>query len=474
MGNMMKGKTKIELTDIHTGEVETYEEENMVTNALQYFFNPLGYIKAGSTMFSSDYVNYYLTLTGGLLLLDSAVTEDANNIYYDTDVGMTGCAVYNQQNTSDQGLRGSYNATESFFDAENRIAKFVYDFDTAEGNGTIACVALTSDMGGYSNRGCEVEPVREDYPFFKIFGSANLKLCGNSSGISAYDRSMSYSTYGAAYKWIFLIDAVKDIVYYFSVDSTTSVTIRGYRANINTISLFDTPSSRSVLLFEKTITLEKAVSMQYFSYNYDEEMDKLFITSSSSSNVSNNGSFLITEIDVANDYAVTQYSMTNKTGYTIRVGYNRDNTLCYGGYVYLMTYSTSGSYYICREEIGNSANVEIISPQVKQCWPSHGKNKRVYYDYPTSYSNSVALYIIETDTFTLKYPESEYLIDSVRRQIVPIKGAPMMYYLTYGSNDGSFGYRTDYLATINNLDSPVVKTADKTMKVTYTLSEVTE
>ena len=31
--------------------------------------------------------------------------------------------------------------------------------------------------------------------------------------------------------------------------------------------------------------------------------------------------------------------------------------------------------------------------------------------------------------------------------------------------------RTDYLATINNLDSPVVKTADKTMKVTYTLSE---
>ena len=53
---MMKGKTKIELTDIHTGEVENYEEENMVTNALQYFFNPLGYIKAGSTMFGSDYV----------------------------------------------------------------------------------------------------------------------------------------------------------------------------------------------------------------------------------------------------------------------------------------------------------------------------------------------------------------------------------------------------------------------------------
>lgn len=47
----------------------------------------------------------------------------------------------------------------------------------------------------------------------------------------------------------------------------------------------------------------------------------------------------------------------------------------------------------------------------------------------------------------------------------------MTYYLTGGSGNGTFAMRTDYLATINNLDSPVVKTADKTMKVTYTLSE---
>ena len=43
---MLKGKTKIELTDVYTGEVEVIEEENMVTNALQYIFNPMGYVKA--------------------------------------------------------------------------------------------------------------------------------------------------------------------------------------------------------------------------------------------------------------------------------------------------------------------------------------------------------------------------------------------------------------------------------------------
>ena len=45
-----------------------------------------------------------------------------------------------------------------------------------------------------------------------------------------------------------------------------------------------------------------------------------------------------------------------------------------------------------------------------------------------------------------------------------------------------YGYRnykdlylyTPYLATINNLGTPVIKTADKTMKITYTLTETKE
>ena len=31
--------------------------------------------------------------------------------------------------------------------------------------------------------------------------------------------------------------------------------------------------------------------------------------------------------------------------------------------------------------------------------------------------------------------------------------------------------RTPYLATINNLSTSVIKTADKTMKITYTIEE---
>ena len=115
---MLKGKTKIELTDVHTGEVEVIEEENMVTNALQYIFNPMGFVKAADPMYTTEYVYYYQTLTGGLLLLNKALEEKEDNVNLPSDVEQTGCAVYGKQNTSDQILRGNYNATESEIDLE--------------------------------------------------------------------------------------------------------------------------------------------------------------------------------------------------------------------------------------------------------------------------------------------------------------------------------------------------------------------
>ena len=72
---MLKGKSVIELTDVHTGEVEVIEEENMVTNALQHIFNPMGYVKAADPMYTTEYVYYYTTLTGGLLLLNKTLEE---------------------------------------------------------------------------------------------------------------------------------------------------------------------------------------------------------------------------------------------------------------------------------------------------------------------------------------------------------------------------------------------------------------
>ena len=54
----------------------------------------------------------------------------------------------------------------------------------------------------------------------------------------------------------------------------------------------------------------------------------------------------------------------------------------------------------------------------------------------------------------------------------PVRNHPMLYYLSTGSYSNMFCYLCDYLATINNLTEAVVKTADKTMKITYIIEEV--
>lgn len=155
----------------------------------------------------------------------------------------------------------------------------------------------------------------------------------------------------------------------------------------------------------------------------------------------------------------------------MRLCYERNNVYCYRGYLYFMNYGYSVKYYIYRQEIGNPANIQKIDKDVRQSEPVMARDGRLYFEYASSYSGSYCCYVINTDDFTMKIPETYNVYDANERQYVPVIGYPLTYYLTCGANNGNFAIRTDYLATINNLGTPVVKTADKTMKVTYTLQE---
>lgn len=187
--------------------------------------------------------------------------------------------------------------------------------------------------------------------------------------------------------------------------------------------------------------------------------------------MANNASYYVTEIDLANGNTVKQYMMTNKIGSNMRICDTRSNTYCYRGYIYFMNYGYNAKYYIYRQELGNSANIQKIASEVRKSDPVTARNGILYFELAGTYSGSYCCYVINTDSFTMRYPESYNMYDGSSRQHVPVIGYPLTYYLTCGSYDGTFAIRTDYLATINNLSSPVVKTADKTMKVTYTLQE---
>ena len=72
--------------------------------------------------------------------------------------------------------------------------------------------------------------------------------------------------------------------------------------------------------------------------------------------------------------------------------------------------------------------------------------------------------------------EAYYNYEQYPYLAVPVLGQPAVPYMVrYDANSGNNqstvhqGIRRNYLATINDLDAPVQKTADKTMKITYTL-----
>lgn len=163
----LHGHTKIELTNIDTGETRIIEENNIVTNALQDILKPLAcgipYTALGNNV-TDDVTGFkgesrsVCLLTGGLLLFSSALEENVDNFMPPEDsevVGIGTTIAYSGSST----MAGSYNFNES--GAVENGYKHIWDFDTSHGNGQIACVCLTTRDGGYAGVG--VYPHSNDY-----------------------------------------------------------------------------------------------------------------------------------------------------------------------------------------------------------------------------------------------------------------------------------------------------------------------
>ena len=178
---ILKGTTTIELTNQKTGEKRTIEEHNMVTNGMSKVLenimgesnSPTYRLFAGS--YNGDGENGTLgtermmrMLTGGLILLDSPMTEDVNNFLPVEDVFTVGCAsdiAYSGKNV----MAGGYNVAES--GALENGYKHVWDFGTSQANGQIACACLTTREGGFAGGG--TYPYDSNYVLHSSSGTSN-------------------------------------------------------------------------------------------------------------------------------------------------------------------------------------------------------------------------------------------------------------------------------------------------------------
>ncbi len=144
----MKGKATITLTDAKTGKIISQtEEHNIVTNALANIFSPCQYATMHKFNYSelfSGGLPMWKNLLSGVMLLGNNVEEDPDNILLGSDT--IPIATAGSEYAGTNIYRGSLNLNESY--QTEKGYHFTWDFGTDKANGTIRCVALTSKLFG--------------------------------------------------------------------------------------------------------------------------------------------------------------------------------------------------------------------------------------------------------------------------------------------------------------------------------------
>ena len=180
------------------------------------------------------------------------------------------------------------------------------------------------------------------------------------------------------------------------------------------------------------------------------------------------------------DYSITEGSWTLSNTYLKSVGELKKDgsypekigrSCLRNGYLYVPAYNKKGIYKI---NVSNSADVTLIPFG----FTSGAK--------PLCESGTCELYLTLIGDLIIG---GDYQI-TIADTVIKTKGherlnhaaTPLFQYKhfllgwggSYGNEYRTMYLYTPYLATINNLTSAVVKTTDKTMKITYTLTEESE
>lgn len=475
-----KGKTEIELTNVVTGEKEYYVEENMFTNAIPKLYQPIGDLKMptyGLININDDYYwthrNYYLQanrlmakqLLGGIQLWNNTIEENSEIIFKPQGIEAVGCGSYEKVNSSTSTKRGSYNSNESSFSTSG-TAKMVYDFQTHQANGIIKSVSLTHCVTGVNGFG----------------GNESLNDYYYGRGTSEYGYSYvatPYKLYSSNSSRVLYIDPDEDCFYEVTSLTTTKVTIKKCKANLHTHSIFSNSYNSHSVISTITIDLpETLTGTNTYIANWDDKNEKCYIVvSPSSSSVASSGTFHVIEFSTSTWTDPIVHTLTNSTGSAIYV--NKGYMTSYDGYIY---HCYSSNNYLYRISVEDGTYTRYYRPTGSYYGSStypQAIGGLIYY-YCGDYSDSNNRYAITCffDPQTLKV----YATGLATRPVggVPLKGYPLQYihYTSSSYSDSTYyytllyNYYFPYIATINNLSREIEKTNEKTMKITYTVTEV--
>ena len=442
----MKGHTTIELTNVKTGQRDKFEDDNMVTNALAYHFANCGLC---NTLTEKQDTDLKSILLGGIMLFDQTLEEDPDNIWVPAGVNMIGNGALYEVSNSDVVEFGSYNSSESSF--VNNIWTQVYDFTTSQANGTIASVCLTSQRQGCIGAGNSLSnKCRYEYMPFDYYGNLfEIKQPGYIVRMTVADSSLDSIPFSN-------LDAGSTSHF----KNTGEIFIEKYRIPLSVIDIHVISMNSLKLIDTVKISVPESfinaisVSAQW-SIDYDGEGNTYLTYWPTTEKWNVNDVINILKINI--DNSCEHIQLTNTSGYAIAK--MPGHTIIDDGYMIFMKQNSDYSNVIIFN-MSNSSAVEITNP--------------LGYIYPSgAWRRHKGR--INFGSYVLDMPNHRFIRQNGKQQHTgentPLIGNPCLSWNTNsGSNTIYIRRHIDYLATINNLEKPIVKTADMTMKVTYTIT----
>lgn len=500
-GKKYKGTTIIELKD-KNGKVERYSKDNIVTNAVSNIFAnlPFGRIDTlrgtdSNFLFMFDNPRCFKNFFGGILLFSDHITEDVNTTKIPAGKKPMAWAG-DYANTTRNIHRGSPNLTETGPLADGY--KFVWDFATDEANGTIGCLCLTNSKFGNMDGIAQqlISEVGNVHYLHVVSADSTNRFGNNISKKCATDMFLGFPSY----------DKNTGRIYHIQWTGNNTLTLSVFENNVSKSSLLytDDAAPYRTILDSHPINLPFIVGSnndnKAISYRYDNGI--IYLTY-----VQNNTNYIqLAKINVSdlNNITITSEQKTysgatfgiNKTnpggGAGAAAQRSNENTIPIHKigtnlYMYLPKYN-SDPVSMFKININDTTDISEINPD-----SSVPTGLNPYKEKLNFYSGASFYSIYEDDSDIVQICDataSEYIVWTIWGDTLSYTfstentdktNACMGGYIKTGDftyyGAGHFYERTaidrKYLATINNIE-PVVKTSDKTMKITYILKEIDE
>lgn len=439
----LKGHTKIELTNIHTGEKEVYEDDNMMTNVFQSQLAWLSQFISVSTI--NDRLTPFSTnAMGGLLLFQEALEENANN-YAMPDarnpvVGYASTDAYTDTDTK----RGSKNLVES--EAITNGYRYVWDFLSSQANGVISSLALTSAECG-----------------------AQAYSVHDNMGWLTWSYSDTYNDYFyTAPGNILDFDFDTGVFTHIIQTSTNGIQFCKVRLPFNRLG-YKSELMRPELISSKIFQIEDLnINTSALWVKGDDGYYYAFYA---------NNSTTVTTARVSQDDWTLDTSYTSTITLQKAASINRQyaSVIVKDGYIYIGTRryfhwlpingSDAAEYlYFSGLSYGNAYTGTPIAVQ-------NGNIYSIYYQV-LSYDDDEYRTITTRNNSTIQWDAWGNYGDTYFLRLLDNGCYFSVSY--YSGRYIRIGTTREYLATINNLASPISKTSAQSMKITYTVTEADE